>query len=61
MTEMDALTAMQSVIDPEVGIDIVNLGLGSETVSGLSEPDHPYPRPDLHERIDALRQMAERL
>ena len=27
MTEMDALTAMQSVIDPEVGIDIVSLGL----------------------------------
>ena len=27
MTEMEALTAMSSVLDPEVGIDIVSLGL----------------------------------
>ncbi len=31
---------------------IVNLGLPSETCSGLSEPDHPYPRPNVHERLD---------
>lgn len=30
---------------------VVNLGLGSETVSGLSESEHPWPRPDLHERL----------
>ena len=33
---------------------IVNLGLPSETVSGLSEPNHAdgkFPRPDLHERL----------
>src|SRR5436309_2409763 len=35
---------------------LINLGLASETLSGLSEPDHPYPRPDLHERLErALR------
>src|SRR6267154_451145 len=32
--------------------ELINLGLPSETVSGLSEPDHPYPRPDIHERVD---------
>ena len=31
---------------------IINLGLSSETCSGLSEPDHPFPRPDIHRRLD---------
>ena len=34
--------------------EIINLGLSSETVSGLSEPGHAggnFPRPDLHERL----------
>ncbi len=31
--------------------EIVNIGLGSETCSGLSEPDHPFPRPDVNERL----------
>ena len=34
--------------------EIINLGLSSETVSGLSEPVHPFPRPDLAERIDRV-------
>lgn len=32
--------------------EIINIGLSSETCSGLSEPDHPFPRPDIHERLD---------
>ncbi len=32
--------------------EIINLGLASETLSGLSEPDHPFPRPNVHERLD---------
>jgi lysophospholipase L1-like esterase len=32
--------------------EMINLGLPSETACGLSEPDHPFPRPDVHERID---------
>jgi lysophospholipase L1-like esterase len=32
--------------------ELINLGLPSETCSGLSEPDHPFPRPDVHERLD---------
>lgn len=32
--------------------EMINLGLPSETCSGLSEPAHPFPRPDVHERLD---------
>ena len=32
--------------------ELINLGLPSETCSGLSEPDHPFPRPDVRERLD---------
>jgi lysophospholipase L1-like esterase len=38
-------------------IECLDLGLPSETVSGLSEPGHAsgeFPRPDLHERLDRL-------
>lgn len=37
--------------------DILDLGLSSETVSGLSEDGHAggrFPRPDLHERLDRV-------
>src|SRR4051794_12308347 len=40
---------------PARRIQILNLGLPSETVSGLSEEGHAdgkFPRPDLHERLD---------
>ena len=32
--------------------ELINLGLPSETCTGLSEPDHPFPRPDVHERLE---------
>lgn len=31
--------------------EIVDLGLSSETISGLSEPGHPFPRPYVHDRL----------
>lgn len=37
--------------------EVLNLGLPSETVSGLSEDGHAggaFPRPDLHERLDRV-------
>lgn len=40
---------------PETHISVIDLGLPSETVSGLSEPNHAggaFPRPDLHERME---------
>ena len=39
---------------PEKHFEFIDLGLSSETVSGLSEPNHAggkFPRPDLHERL----------
>ena len=37
---------------PDSRIELINLGVSSETVSGLSEPAHPFPRPCLHDRLD---------
>ncbi|GAA0878503.1 hypothetical protein GCM10009119_14710 [Algoriphagus jejuensis] len=42
---------------PDRGYEIINLGLPSETVSGLSEPNHAdgkFPRPDLRERLQRV-------
>jgi lysophospholipase L1-like esterase len=41
---------------PDVQWEILNLGLPSETCTGLSEPDHPFPRPDVHERLERALQ-----
>ncbi|ODT67193.1 lysophospholipase [bacterium SCN 62-11] len=43
--------------NPELRCEFLNLGLPSETVSGLSEPGHAggkFPRPDLHERFERI-------
>jgi lysophospholipase L1-like esterase len=37
--------------------ELINAGLPSENCTGLSEPDHPFPRPNVHERLD--RALAE--
>jgi len=47
---------------PEAKVDLLNLGLPSETTSGLSEPAHPFPRPNVHERLDrALAKVQPKL
>ncbi|MBW8035784.1 MAG: SGNH/GDSL hydrolase family protein [Planctomycetes bacterium] len=38
--------------NPDKKYDIISIGLSSETVSGLSENDHPFPRPCVHERLE---------
>jgi lysophospholipase L1-like esterase len=38
--------------------EIIDLGLSSETVSGMTEPDHPYPRPDVRERLGRALDQA---
>jgi len=42
---------------PDLHFEFLNLGLSSETVSGLSEPGHAggkYARPDVHERLGRI-------
>ena len=44
-----------TVNHPELSPEVLNQGIPSETVSGLSELGHlrhGFPRPDLHERLD---------
>jgi lysophospholipase L1-like esterase len=46
---------------PERNIEFMNVGLPSETVSGLSEPGHAkgaYPRPVLRERLDRVLEQT---
>lgn len=51
-----------TVNHPELNPEVLNQGIPSETVSGLSEPGHlrhGFPRPDLHERLDrALKALT---
>lgn len=35
-------------------VEVINLGLPSENCTGLSEPDHPFPRPNVHERLERV-------
>lgn len=47
---------------PDSSIEWLNLGLPSETVSGLSEEGHAggaFPRPDLHERLDRIFEQIQ--
>lgn len=47
---------------PKRSIEFINVGLPSETVSGLSEPGHAdgeFPRPDLHERLQRVLELTK--
>lgn len=51
---IDVVAAYLAVKYPQQKCELINLGLPSETVSGLSEPGHAggsFPRPDVHERL----------
>ncbi|MEO6036631.1 MAG: GDSL-type esterase/lipase family protein, partial [Verrucomicrobiota bacterium] len=47
---------------PDRQVEFLNLGLPSETVSGLTEDGHAggqFPRPDLHERLDRVLEKTK--
>ena len=44
---------------PQKNFEIYGLGLSSETVSGLSEKGHPFPRPCLFERLGRLLEKVK--
>ncbi len=51
------LDAVLTLNYPDRKLEIINVGLPSETVSGLSEPNHAdgkFPRPDLRERLERV-------
>ncbi len=58
---IEFIEAYLRVEDPALRCEFLDLGLPSETVSGLSEPGHAggaFPRPDLHERLDRVLARA---
>ena len=48
---MDVAAALRSLRLASGGPEVLSVGLSSETVSGLSEEGHPFPRPCVHERL----------
>ncbi|MFA9392425.1 MAG: SGNH/GDSL hydrolase family protein [Prolixibacteraceae bacterium] len=53
------MEAYLNSIFPDNHFDIINLGLSSETISGLSEEDHPFPRPCILDRIDRVLELVK--
>ena len=59
---VEVLEAAFRVEDPARAVEFINIGLPSETVSGLSEPGHAggaFPRPTVHERLDRILAKAK--
>jgi lysophospholipase L1-like esterase len=59
---IEFVEAFTRIRQPERRIELINLGLPSETVSGLSEPGHAggqFPRPDLHERLGRVLEQTK--
>lgn len=59
---IDVVGAYLAVKYPEQQCELINLGLPSETVSGLSEPGHAggsFPRPDVQERLGRVLEITK--
>jgi lysophospholipase L1-like esterase len=58
---IDFIETFLRVKDPTLRCEFLNLGLPSETVSGLTEPGHAggqFPRPDLRERLGRVLEQT---
>lgn len=56
------IEAYYRLVHPTLEIEWINVGLPSETVSGLSEQGHAdgaFPRPDLHERLERVLKQTQ--
>ena len=51
---VEILQAKFDTEHPELNLKFLNFGKSSETVSGLTEEDHPGPRPYLFDRLDEI-------
>ncbi|GAB3016292.1 SGNH/GDSL hydrolase family protein [Spirosoma pulveris] len=59
VTDIDAYFRLHY---PNQAVEFINVGLPSETVSGLSEEGHAdgkFPRPDLHERLERVLKLTK--
>lgn len=59
---VEYLEAYLRMVQPSLRCEFLNLGLPSETVSGLSEPGHAggaFPRPDVHERLGRVLKQTK--
>ena len=48
---VEQLDAYLATKYPDRQYELINMGIPSETACGLSEPYHPFPRPDVNERL----------
>src|SRR6056297_1032904 len=55
---VEILQARLDQEQPALNLKLLNYGKSSETVTGLTETDHPGPRPYLFERLDKLLDMT---
>ncbi|HPG40474.1 MAG TPA: SGNH/GDSL hydrolase family protein [bacterium] len=53
-TYINYIETFLTVKYPEKNLEIIDLGLSSETVCGLTEPKHPYPRPNVNDRLPRI-------
>jgi lysophospholipase L1-like esterase len=44
---------------PDAKVEVIPLGLSSETVCGLTEEGHPFPRPNVHDRLESILDKTE--
>lgn len=56
---MDDVEAYIVTRFPQRHFEFINVGLSSETVSGLSEASEKNPRPDLHERLGRILEKTK--
>jgi lysophospholipase L1-like esterase len=59
---IEYIEAILRLRDPSFQTEFIDIGLPSETVSGLSEPGHAggsFPRPDLHERLERVLKASK--
>ncbi len=56
---VDLVNAYLWATYPDLHVTIINAGLSSETVSGITEPIHPFPRPNVQDRLDRTLDIAK--
>jgi lysophospholipase L1-like esterase len=51
---IEQIDAYLATKHPDRRYELINMGVPSETACGLSEPYHPFPRPNVNERLGRL-------